>query len=155
MVRRRNSTAAEEVARSSFSSLTRAGLVRKDIQPPKLVPPFPWIDNCLMVTISDFLKNGSQGLIGKFRIGSVAQGWLFTMCCWEAAAHTIDLGATHNYQCFKISTFGRKCGWVGQLNKLKNEIQIFCCSSFWAFVISVALGVFYSLTRVRPYVQVP
>ena len=34
-VRRRNSTAAEKVARSSVSSQIRSGLVMEDIQPPK------------------------------------------------------------------------------------------------------------------------
>ena len=46
---RRNSAAAEEVADWSIFSLIQAGW-RQDIRPPKLVPTFPWIDNCLMVT---------------------------------------------------------------------------------------------------------
>ena len=46
-VQKRNSTAAEEIAKSSVSSPIRAGLVRKDIQPPKLIPTFPWIDKSL------------------------------------------------------------------------------------------------------------
>ena len=49
-------TATEEVARSSVSFQIRAGLVRKDIRPPKLVPTFLWIDNCLMVIDQDLLE---------------------------------------------------------------------------------------------------
>ena len=60
--RRRISNAAEMFARSNVSCLIETvgtGLVRKDIQLLKLVPTFPWIDNCLMVTEQDFRVNRS------------------------------------------------------------------------------------------------
>ena len=33
------------------------------------------------------------------------------------------LAAIHNYQCFKVSSFVRKCGWVDKQNILKIEIR--------------------------------
>ena len=89
MVRRQNSTAAEEVARSSVSSLTRAGLVRKDIQPSKLVPTFPWIDNCLIVTKSGFLENGSVTMTNR-----EIPKW---KCCSRLVVHLVLLGSSCPY----------------------------------------------------------
>ena len=43
-----------------------------------------------MVTKRDFLKmEASLWLNGKSQ--NVAKGWLSTLCCWEAAVHTLDL----------------------------------------------------------------
>ena len=56
----------------------------------KLAPIFPGIDSYLMVTKRDFLKmEASLWLNGKSQ--NVAKGWLSTLCCWEAAVHTLDL----------------------------------------------------------------
>ena len=55
----------------------------------KLAPTFSWIDNCLMVTKQDFLKMDALLWLNK-KILSVARGWLSTLCCWEAAVHTLD-----------------------------------------------------------------
>ena len=79
---------------SSVSSLIWAGW-RQERQLPsgqqKLVPTFLVLDNCLMVTEWDFLEmEASQWLNDKSRKESVAKGWLSTLCCWEAAVHTLD-----------------------------------------------------------------
>ena len=92
-VRRRNSTATEEAARYSVCSLIQAGFVRKDIQPPKTRSNIPMDRQ----TAAWWWLNGifskmevSIWLTGRSQNGSVAKGWLATLCCWEAAVHTID-----------------------------------------------------------------
>ena len=39
--------------------------------------------------LTGFSRNGSVA-ITKQEIPSVAKGWLFILCCWEAAIHTLD-----------------------------------------------------------------
>ena len=58
-----NSTATEEVARSSIFSLIGTGWAGRTSDHQKLVPTFSWIDNCLMVTkmkVSLWLTKKSQ-----------------------------------------------------------------------------------------------
>ena len=87
---RQNSTAAEEVTRSNISSLIRAGLVRKDIQPSKLHSNIS-TDSHLMMTKRDFLKNESVNMtLGRPQKGSVVKGWLSTLCCWKTPVLTLD-----------------------------------------------------------------
>ena len=56
-----NSTAYQEVARTSVPSPIRAGWSGRTFDQQKLVPTFPWINNCLMVTRMvtrwDYLEN--------------------------------------------------------------------------------------------------
>ena len=55
----------------------------------KLDPTFPWIDNCFMATKRDFVEmEVSLWLTERSQKGTVAKGWLFTLCCWGAADHT-------------------------------------------------------------------
>ena len=42
-----------------------------------------------LVTKQDFLKMESSLWLNK-KFLSVAKGWLPTLCCWEAAVHTLD-----------------------------------------------------------------
>ena len=42
-----------------------------------------------MVTKQDFLEMEARTMT-KREILSVAKGWLSTLCCWEAAVHTLD-----------------------------------------------------------------
>ena len=58
----------------------------------KLVPKFSWVDNCLMVTKQDFLEmEASQWLNKKSQNrSSIAKGWSYTLCCWEAAVRILD-----------------------------------------------------------------
>ena len=53
----------------------------------KLAPIFPWIDNCLMVTKQDFLE--MQASLWLNEKSWVAKSWLSTLCCCEAAVHTL------------------------------------------------------------------
>ena len=57
-LRRRNSTAAEEVTRSSVSPQFELVWLGRTSGHQKLVPTFKWIDSCPMVTKQDFLGNG-------------------------------------------------------------------------------------------------
>ena len=42
-----------------------------------------------MVTKRDFLENGSVTMTYRaIRNGIVTEGWISTLCCWEAAVHT-------------------------------------------------------------------
>ena len=56
----------------------------------KLAPTFSGIDSCLMVTKRDFLEMEAS-LWLNWKSQNVAKGWLSTLCCWEAAVHTLDL----------------------------------------------------------------
>ena len=71
---------------SSVSSLIQAGWCEEG---QKIRSNIPRIDNCLMVTKQDFLE--MEASLTKREILSVAKGWLSTVCCWEADAHTLDL----------------------------------------------------------------
>ena len=39
--------------------------------------------------LTGFFRNGSV-TVTNWAIPSVAKGWLSTLCCWEAAVHTLD-----------------------------------------------------------------
>ena len=43
-----------------------------------------------MVTKRDFLEMEASLFMTKREIQSVANGWLSTLCCWEAAINTLD-----------------------------------------------------------------
>ena len=61
----------ERLPDSSVSSLIRAGNSGRTSGHQKLVPTSPWIDSCPIWWLN-------------------SEGWLSTLCCWEAAVHILD-----------------------------------------------------------------